>query len=145
MRGSRIVQPDIEAKQYNDAFKARQELYELMKKAVYITENGYIEDDYTKTVYLDIGEGTLSYDPYYDKLAYGGGEVEQDIAANDFDKVVFFIDQISKCLKQLELKINGIKKEAVRAAFSAPLQFTKENNHDYAERGTSGGNSKETG
>jgi hypothetical protein len=45
-----------------------------MIKVIYLTDNGEENDGYTKTVHLNIGDGTLSYDPYYQKLIYYDNE-----------------------------------------------------------------------
>jgi len=90
-----------------------EELYELMRIALAITKRGYIEDDYTKTIYLYIGEGTLSYDPYYNQLSYDDEEIE-------ISQATFFIKEIKKRLAQVEAKIT---KSVVEAAFSKPLKI----------------------
>ena len=54
----------------NNDLELIEELYDLMKIAVAVTKRGEIEEDYTKTISLDIGDGILFYDPYYNKLSY---------------------------------------------------------------------------
>lgn len=96
----------------NTGLEEIEELYELMKVALIITKRGYIEEDYTKTIHLDIGEGTLSYDPYYNQLQYDDEEIEMN-------QVAFFIKELKQRLAKVEA---NIKEGVVEAAFSRPLQ-----------------------
>ncbi|MBU2638267.1 MAG: hypothetical protein KJ955_04800 [Nanoarchaeota archaeon] len=83
------------AHQYRDAFDARRELYKLMKRVALATGLGEEEDDYTETLCLDIGGGTLSYDPYYDKLSFEKEDSEYEIEQDDLKTAQKLIKEIT--------------------------------------------------
>lgn len=109
------------AKRYHDTFKAKQELHKLMKKVIFATSYGEESDDYTKTLYLDIGTGTLSYDPYYQKLEYcDAKDCEYEIEEDDLETVQKLIKEIEKRFKLFE---NGIKEKRTKLVklFDKPI------------------------
>ena len=110
-----------ESKVYHDAFEARQYLSELMKKIVFATDYGNEEDDYTKTINLDIGGGTLSYDPYYQKLAYYDDNSEYEIKEDDLKTVQRLIKEIEKRYKAFENGIKEIRTKLVKEIFDNPI------------------------
>ncbi len=112
----------------NNDLELIEELYDLMKIAVAVTKRGEIEEDYTKTISLDIGDGILFYDPYYNKLSYEYNNNpfidEEDI---DEEKIPYLIEEIKKRLEEVENKIKEIKDPIVKSAFNKPLEcFEKE-------------------
>jgi len=103
-------------KKHQDAFEAEMELYKLMKMAMYETGLGEKEDDYTKTISLDIGGGTLSYDPYYQDITYNDEEIEGLEALNSL------IKEITKRLALFEKKTKEIRDKAAQEVFGKELK-----------------------
>lgn len=110
------------AKKYHDTFEAKQELYELMKKIMIVTDHGYEDDDYTKTVNLDIGDGTLSYDPYYQKLTYyDSNDCECEVKEDDLETVQNLIKELGKRFEAFEKGIKERRKNLAEGFFSKPI------------------------
>ena len=112
-----------QAKGYQDTFEAIQELHELMKKVGYSTGLGEAdEEDYTKTVHLDIGSGTLYYDPYYQKLTYySNDDCEHEIEEDDFETVSSLIKEIKKRFEYFQNKTKNIRDKAAKELFDKPI------------------------
>lgn len=110
------------AKRCHDTFEAKEELYKLMKRVVFATNYGGEEDDYTKTIHLNIGHGTLSYDPYYQRLTYyDDQDCEYDVEEDDLETVQKLVKEIKERFNQFE---NGIKSERtklVKGLFDKPI------------------------
>ncbi len=107
---------------YHDTFEAKQELYELMKRIMIMTDYGYEDDDYTKTVNLDIGDGTLSYDPYYQKLTYyGSNDCEYEVKEDDLKTVQNLIKELGKRFEAFEKGIKERRKKLAEDFFSKPI------------------------
>lgn len=110
------------AKKYHDTFEAKQELYELMKKIMIVTNHGYEDDDYTETVNLDIGDGTLSYDPYYQKLTYyDSNDCEYEVKEDDLETVQELVKELRKRFKAFEGGIKEKRKKLAEDFFSKPI------------------------
>lgn len=110
------------AKKYHDTFKAKEELFELMKKVVFATNNGNEEDDYTKTINLNIGNGILSYDPYYQKLVYYDNDgCEYEIKEEDLEIVQKLIREIETRFEKFEREIKKIRTSSVEKLFDKPI------------------------
>lgn len=105
-----------------DIFDSRRELYELIKQVVFATGYGSEEEDYTKTINLNLGEGTLSYDPYYDGLFYYEGEEEYEIS--DIKIVKNLIKEINKRFGQFENKVKAVREKAASEVFDKPIDKT---------------------
>ena len=110
-----------ESKVYHDTFEARQYLYELIKKVVFATGYGNEEEDYTKTINIDIGGGTLSYDPYYQKLTYYDDNSEYEIREDDLKTVQELIKEIEKRYKAFENGIKEIRTKLTKEIFDKPI------------------------
>ncbi|MDI6738583.1 MAG: hypothetical protein QME12_08815 [Nanoarchaeota archaeon] len=106
----------------DDVFNSRIGLYNLMKQVVFATGYGNEEDDYTKTISLNLGGGTLSYDPYYDGLFYYGGDEEYEI--NDIKIVKRLIKEINRRFGQFENKVKAVREKAASEAFDKPIDKT---------------------
>ena len=110
------------AKKYHDTFKAKEELFELMKKVVFVTDYGNEEDDYTKTINLNIGNGILSYDPYYQKLIYYDNDgCEYEIKEDDLEIVQKLIREIETRFEKFEREIKKIRTISVEKLFNKPI------------------------
>ena len=112
------------ANAYRESFEARQELYSLMKKVGGSTGCGYEEDDYTKTFYLEIGGGTLSYDPYYDQLSYiDSEECEHEVEENDSATMHGLIREIERRFETFEKETGLIRKKSPEKIIDKPLEL----------------------
>ena len=110
------------AKKYHDTFKAKEELFELMKKVVFVTDYGNEEDDYTKTINLNIGNGILSYDPYYQKLVYyDNDDCEYEIKEDDLEIVQKLIREIETRFEKFKREIKKIRTSSVERLFNKPI------------------------
>ena len=110
------------AKKYHDTFKAKEELFELMKKVVFVTNYGNEEDDYTKTINLNIGNGILSYGPYYQKLVYyDNDDCEYEIKEDDLEIVQKLIREIETRFEKFKREIKKIRTSSVEKLFNKPI------------------------
>lgn len=116
-------------KRYHDTFEAKQELHKLMKRVIYTTGNGEESDDYTKTVSLDIGNGILYYDPYYQKLTYYDNTdgCEFDIEEDDLESVQSLINEIKKRFEDFQNKTKDIREKSVKESFDKPIDSILDN------------------
>lgn len=103
----------------HDTFDLRQELYKLMKKVVSATGYGEEDDDYTETISINLGGGTLSYDPYYDGLDYEEGDGEYEI--DDEKTIKELISEINRRFEQFESKVKAVREKAASEAFDKPI------------------------
>lgn len=111
-----------EIKRYHDTFKAKEELYKLMKRVIFATGYGEEIKDYTKTVHLDIGDGTLSYDPYYQRLIYyDNDDYEYEVEEDELETVQNLIKEIKTRFEAFENKIKGVKAKSVKDIFDKPI------------------------
>ena len=109
---------------YNDTFEAMQELHKLIIKVAYITGSGEEEDDYTKTINLEIGNGTLSYDPYYQHLLYYDpkDDSECEIEEDDFKTVTSLIKEIKLRVEEFERKNKKAREQSAEECFKKPIK-----------------------
>ena len=104
-------------KRYDDVFEAKEALHGLLKKIVFSADIGEVdEEDYTKTVFADIGEGTLSYDPYYQRLEYKEGEID------DVEIVNNLIYELEKRFAEFEKRIKTVREKMAREIFGKPIK-----------------------
>jgi hypothetical protein len=109
-------------KRYHDTFEAKEKLHKLMKRVIFATDYGEEDDDYTKAVHLKIGNGTLSYDPYYQKLTYYDNNYnEYGIEEDDLETVQNLIKEVERRFKAFENGIKGIRTKAVKELFDKPI------------------------
>ena len=113
-----------EIKRYHDAFEAKQELHKLMIKVAYITGLGEEEDDYTKTISLEIGNGTLSYDPYYQQVWYYDNEDDSEcqIEEDDLQTITKLIKEINQRFKEFERKNKKTREKSAEECFKKPIE-----------------------
>ena len=106
--------------EYEDGFEAKQHLHELLKKVAFSTNYGDEEDDYTKTINLNIGGGVISYDPYYQKLWFYS-EDDSECEIDDSETIKKLVKEIEKRYKGFENRIKNIRVKIVKEIFDKPI------------------------
>lgn len=108
--------------QYHDESEAKEHIHELLKKVTFSTNYGDEEDDYTKTINLNIGGGVISYDPYYQKLWFYSRD-DSEFEIDDSETIKKFVKEIEKRYKEFEMKINRTRQKIVKEIFDKPINY----------------------
>jgi len=94
-----------------------------MKKVVFSTGYGEEDVDYTETIHLNIGNGTLTYDPYYQQLIYEADEDMHEFGDDDLEAIQSLIEEIEKRFTAFEAGIKESRTKLVKDLFDQPLNI----------------------
>ena len=91
-------------------------LHQLLELAMSVTGRGYISDDYTKFIEIEIGDITIFSDPYY-------GTVQIDETEIDSKTIQKLITEVKKRLLQFDKNIETIRDKAASDIFDKPIKW----------------------
>src|SRR3989344_5830440 len=98
-------------------------LQQLLELVMSLTGRGRINDDYTKTIEFPIGENTIIFDSYYQRVWINTSDEEKEI--EDEEEIELVSKEIKRRILQFDTQIKGMREKISSEIFDKPLKRKK--------------------
>ena len=93
----------------DDNTNAEHIFHKLLELVISLTGRGEVEEDYTKTVKLPIGDATIVSDPYYGRIWINTDNDEEEI--EDEKEIMALSNEIKKRILQFDKQIKETREK----------------------------------